>query len=222
MLAAWGFIITSVVLALFAWTFSAASRKVKVHLPLFVYTYYLLAVAFLMWGIAAWNGNAKFLQFTIFFGDVVLLAGTACLLATILSRNTLKEIAPSVAVISAAGLAIRAVYLPPIAYIQNGIIVFNIQRPVLWVITVVIACLWLPAHLLIMKSFMQRAKLASLVGPVVGIYAVICLSVLGFLSAHQRGVIIGAFTVMAVCFFGLLMLNNYIINQYKPGKKHAE
>src|SRR4051812_25116918 len=107
MLATFGFIVTGLCFAVFAYTFDTlVIDKFKLRLRSFSRSYYCLAIALLTWGVAASTNETAVLKQSVIIGDAFILLGTLSMSNLLLGKKN-RQLLWLAALASAALLYVR-------------------------------------------------------------------------------------------------------------------
>lgn len=222
MLAAFALITTGLFFGLFAATFEKIVIK-KTRLPFLAFSsaYYCLALALLVWGVAAASGNQQFLNFSIIAGDALILAGTIFLASIVVPVKWHNEFYFASAAATAFLIAARAVVVTPQPYLDNGLLIFNSQPVVMAAIGLALAFVWLPVSAIVAKAVTSAVKQPELGLMFTTIYTAATISSLIFISAREPLVIIASFIAISVSFV-LLLSSNILIWSLTKGGEHVK
>lgn len=210
MLAVWGFILTGICFAIFAYTFnSLVVNKTNLKLNSFSYAYYCLALALLTWGVASAIGGEELLRNSVIIGNGFLLLGTLFMVDLLLSsKNRYWLWFAELAVIGL--LIIRAAYFSPAPYMKDGILIFNTQTIVAIVLAGIFALVWLPVNLRVAKLITHKVGQDSITSMYSAIYVAATIASLIFLAARRTITVVLSFTAIGICF-AMLIRSNMLI-----------
>lgn len=210
MLATFGFTITGICFAIFAYTFHrAVVQKTNLKLESFSNAYYLLACAMLVWGIASGIGGDTLLQRSVLIGNAFLLMGSLFMLSILLGKKK-QHLLIATSVVLIGLLAIRSVFFAPEPYIQDGVLIFNTPPVIAAILVGLFAGIWLPANLRVAKVVTTAIGQETVRQIYSAIYIAATLSAIIFLSAHRTVTVVASFAAIGICF-ALLVSSNVMI-----------
>lgn len=214
MWAAIGFTVTGIFFGFFAYTFnSLVIQKTKLKLKQFSYAYYFLALAFVIWGLAAANGSEGVLQKSVIAGNVLILLGTLFMLDIWLGvkRRAWLWLA---AIVSVLLIYIRVKQYSPVPYLKDGVLVFNSQRPVIGILATVFLFIWLPLNMKVADKVTNAVKQPNIRQIYSGIYILATFSALIFLTTKRVITVVLSFIALSICF-ALLIASNMLVKKLK-------
>lgn len=213
-----GFGITGIFFWIYSYTFYSLLAKKIVLLKNFAYAYFSLSLAFLVWGIATLVGNQNILNLSVIIGNIFLLVATLFLLKIKLHESrSLKDIGLKMGiVISLILLLLRIVYFPPKPILSDGILIFNTDLPVAFILGLIILLIWLPTNIKVAKIVTEKLKIQEVSFIYSSIYIMATIATLIFISARTIPVIILSFTSIAICF-AMLIVSNIVVDKSKYG-----
>ena len=212
MLAAWGFLLTGLCFSIFASTFKTmVIDKTKLRLNGFTYAYFCLALALVVWAVAAANGDGNLLKNSVLIGDGLLLAGSVFLVHTLVGPKKTRWVWLSV-FIAVGLLIIRGKYYPPVPYMDGGVLVFNSQTPVAVGLATLFLAIWLPANAKVAKSVAHKVKHDDIGTYYIAIYTAATISALVFLASRRVLAVVLSFVAIGICFI-MLIASNLLIDK---------
>jgi hypothetical protein len=213
MLATFGFCVVAIFFAIFAFTFrSMVANRVLVGLRRFSYSYYLLALAFVIWAAASANGSGQVLQWSVVVGDGLLLLATFLLLDIVIGPRFRPVWIPLSLVAIAALLYVRIAFFFPNPYLTDGVLVFNAQTPVATALAVAFAFIWLPINAHVARKVANETGLSALWMTYLVIYSSAAVGAVVFLSARRPVVVILSFLAIGACFT-VLIASNFLVKK---------
>ncbi len=210
MLATLGFTVTGILFMLFALKVKPlADQKSKQIFNRYALAYMLLAVAFVLWGLASVNGTREVLALSVVIGDILLLAATILMIDILFANNPRKNLWLYGAAVTGAGLLIvRTVFFYPEPFMVDEILYFNSQRLVSFTIASVFLLIWLPVNLQIAHLLTRKAQ--SLASTYTLLYTAASLSAVIFLLSKAPLTLALSFTAISVSVVGLIISNEYL------------
>ena len=204
-LATIGFIVGAILFAFYAFSLRsyAASGGIRYS---YIWAYYLMAITFLMWGVAAANGTQGSLFMAVLAGNACILAGSVLLLDTVVRDRTMVSIAAGVAVILFVG---RLSLLPPAPYMEGGVLVFNTDPVVSAVYALLFAAIWLPASISVGTAVGAQGKVPEFTRLVKWLSGLSLLTAIFLPIARTPDMLVLAFVILAVCYTILIVVNFY-------------
>lgn len=218
MLATLGFLITALLLILFALTFDRLVKKDNTELRVFGFGYAFVAVAFLMWGLLSVAGAADgtFAK-SVLVGDALLFLASICV-ASVLCTKRWRAIFYIVgAVLTAVFILVRAKQYYPVPSLQDGILFFNTQRPVAILLSAIVVFAWLPACMKVARLLTAKSGLLQYYSLYVAVYAITIISTALFIQAKRRTIVIESFVAFGVSIL-LLLVSNLLAENSKKVK----
>ncbi|HWB39446.1 MAG TPA: hypothetical protein VG604_04405 [Candidatus Saccharimonadales bacterium] len=222
MLAAIGFIITGGLVTAFAETFERiVARPHKLNLWQFSAAYYALGLALMVWGIASLTNTSQILQFSVYVGDALLLAGSVLLLSLVTPSKYYQKVLLIEVFVALVLLATRATYYQPEPAMKDGILLFNTQWPVAAVLGAAFTLIWLPVNVRVAQIVTAATKLKGVGQLYVSLYVGAVLAALFFLSSKRFAAVVLSFMTIGVVF-ALLVASNFVTAAASaPAKKKA-
>ncbi len=209
-----GFTIAGIIFGVYAFTFySFTKNKLPGYLNGYASTYALLALAFLIWGVISLVGDQNLLQWSVLFGNALLLAATTLLAAVLLKSKNKATILAIGFLLSAVLVWLRMTYYPPMPSIVNGILVFNTQAPVAIMLGAIFALIWLPANLSVAKLVSSKIPMPEMSFLYSFIYVASTFSAVLFISSDTIPLILLSFTALTLCF-AMLLMSNFVLRKY--------
>ena len=210
MIATVGFVVASIAIAVFAYSFARVFPESKTNYGrAFVVGFVFLSVAMLVCGIGTFSTTPLQLQVAVFIADALLIFATCCA-AYAWHPTSHQGVAVGVGVLIAAMLAARAFVEPPTAYLGDGILYFNTEGVSRMVLLGTIALIWLPAVLAVISRIVAPLQL-GLTGTLLKYnYALLVMMTVVFFAARQSRVIVISFAAMIALFFMMAGINYYI------------
>jgi hypothetical protein len=214
MLATLGFIITAILLILFAYTFDSLVKKDDKELRLFGLAYLLVAVAFLMWGLLSFSNASSTLPHSVLVGDALLFAASTCSALVFTPRKWRGLIAVGAVVVTIILLCVRAKYYYPVPSLHDGVLFFNTQRQVAVLLSTIVVVAWLPACMKVARIVTTKHGLQRYYSLYVSAYALTIITAALFIQARRRSVVIESFIGFAVSILLLLLSNVLAMNSH--------
>jgi hypothetical protein len=214
MLAAIGFTLTGICFAVFAYTFYAfVVKKTKLKFHGFAVAYKLLALAFIVWGLASATADPNFLASSVIIGNGLIVLGTVAMLSVLPDKIRLWAVGVGGFTLVAL-LFVRIMYYLPEPYMRDGILVFNTPAPVAAVLGAVFLLIWLPVNVYVSRQVAHAIHQDAMAPIYSWIYGAATLASLVFLSARRTVTIILSFTAIGVCF-AMLVASNVLADKLK-------
>lgn len=220
MLASFGFLLTAIVLFLFAFTFDKVVKKDDRNLRSFGFAYLLIGVAFLMWGFLGLANAQSSLAHSVLIGDVLIFAATTAALLILVPKKWQHIMVLSAATCTLIIMFIRIKYFYPDPFILNGILYFNIQHPIAILISVVVLG-WLPACMKAARIITDRKNLPHYYPFYLSAYIITIITAALFIQAQRRLVIIESFIAFGLSVLVLLLSNLTALSIKSVKVKHA-
>lgn len=188
-----------------AYAYSLKSYKNAGDIPRsYIWAYYLLALTFLNWGIAAINGSQNILNASVLAGNIFMLAGTVLLTTMIVNK---KGTLPSAAIIATILFIARILYAPPAPYMQDGILIFNTNSIVSAIYAILFIGIWLPANLKVGKVVGEKGRVPEFTKLLRLLFALSIIAAIFMPVARTPAVVTGAFVTLIVCYVVLIVVN---------------
>ena len=214
MLATLGFAATGLCFGIFAYTFDRyVIQKTNLRLKQFSYAYYLLALALVMWGIAAAIGGDDLLRRSVIVGNVFLLIGTLFMLDIWLGTKNRAWLWLA-AVISALLVLVRINHYSPVPYMKGGVLIFNTQRPVMGLLAAIFLFVWLPINIKVAHRVTSAIKQPGMQPIYSGIYVAATFFALIFLTTRRVLTTVLSFVALSICSV-LLIASNVLVSKLK-------
>lgn len=221
MLATLGFLITATLLALFASMFDGIVKKMSKSLRLFGLAYFLIAIAFLMWGILSVSNANSLLPHSVLVGDALLFLASICS-ALVFTPKKWKILVGISSIIAAAVLLfVRAKYYFPVPYLRDGILFFNTQGHVVVLLSIILVVAWFPSCLKVARIITSKANLGHYYSLYVLAYALPVITAVLFVEARRKTIIIESFVCFGVSIILLLLSNIIILNNNSSKAQNA-
>lgn len=212
MLATLGFIITAILLVLFAYTFDGLVKKSSKELRFFGLAYLLVAIAFLMWGLLSLSNSNATLPHSVLVGDGLLFAASTCSALVFTPKKWRSLLMVGAVFVTAVLLYVRAKYYYPTPNLKDGILFFNTQRYVAILLSAVVVVVWLPACMKVARVVTTKHGLQRSYSLYVSAYALTIITAVLFIQAKRRTVVIESFIGFAVSILLLLLSNLLAMN----------
>ncbi|HMS93180.1 MAG TPA: hypothetical protein PKD28_02210 [Candidatus Saccharibacteria bacterium] len=220
-----GFLIAAIIIGWFAVSFYRSFNELAFRQrAYFSVAFLMLAAALFVWGIAPLLNNEATTPFIVFVGDVLLLIGSGFLLEAQFKRFSAISIV-AMSLIGAIIIGMRAFIYEPAAFVQNGILHFNLEGEPRILILALLAFLWMPLGTRITQLAVQSKGLNQFSGviAVAFIVSLVCAAV--FIGARQDLMVIASFAALAFSFLILSFIPS-LINRYsralQVASKHKE
>ena len=212
MLATIGFLLTGLCFGLFAYTFETlVIEKTKLKLKQFSYAFYCLALAMLIWSVAASIGSFEALRHSVYVGEALLLVGTIFMLDILLGPKRRYWLFVAIA-LGIVLLILRVQHFTPTPYMRGEILIFNTQIAVGAVIGLLFALVWLPASLHVAKKVTHKIGQDSIASIYSSIYVAATFAALIFIAARRTVTVVLSFIAVGICFL-LLIRSNILVAQ---------
>jgi hypothetical protein len=213
MLAVIGFVSAALCVAAFAATASRAFIGVEPRLlTAFATAFYLLATDMLLWAGAAVIGIPIGTEPLIFASDIVLALATGYMTYVLFAEGWNGLTVSLVALAAAVLLAMRAFLYPPQAQVQDGLLYFNLQPQVRFVVLGALMLVWLPAVIKLARQASNDRALPGLQNGFVSIFLSLVLVTAFFLTTRQSAMVIASFVSIVVLFAAATTVNLLVIN----------
>lgn len=200
MLGAIGFLVAAFSVILFTTTFNRAfPLPNKRTNEAFAYALYSLAAALVLWGAATFFNDKIFTKEAIYAGELLLAAGSVAMLNVIAPLDALDNMLATLV----AGLALvyRQTSVPMTAYVQNGLLHFNLQGGFRSVVLIAFLVIWFPAMFMLARRVCQVfPQLAAIQSSILLYFTSLTFLTALFLSARRDGMIIAQFIGVIVLF----------------------
>jgi hypothetical protein len=213
-----GFFIAGVVFMVYASSFySLAGKKLPVFLRSYALAYFCLGLAFLIWAFAAINTG--FLNSSVMVGDVLLLLGSIFLLAVLFNQNKNLKIFSVVMgiILAAVFIWLRMTYYLPMPLMSNGILVFNTQKVITVILSLIFILIWLPTNILVGKKVGANIPIEGISFVYSFIYGVSTIAAIFFISFKTVPMVVISFVTLGICFI-MLLYSNYVLSKLLPNK----
>ncbi|MCA9325759.1 hypothetical protein KDA23_06925 [Candidatus Saccharibacteria bacterium] len=224
MLGAIGFIVAAIAILGFVWSCQKAYVQVDpFRLWAFCFAFTLMAVSMLLWAMITIVADPVVTQNFMLATDVLLLLGTAAMIMVATGRPTMLQ-ATLLAGVVALTVSYRAYLQPPTAYVQDGLLFFNLLGASRLVIVGIFAFIWLPVAMYFASQIAQSNPIMRTRTWTFQIYFVALAAVFGMFAKAQRSAAIIALFIIMIALFGLLALFNVTLTKMQPikrGKTHA-
>jgi len=219
-----GFLIAAVIISFFAVSFYTSFKDLNLRQrQLFTAAFLLLGLALLTWGVAPLVNMPEVTSPLVFAGDVLLVAGT-CFLVAAQSRIPRVWLTVVLATFAAVVLTARAYYFEPTAFVENGLLHFNLEGAPRYLVVAMLAFVWMPLGARITQLAVRSKGVPQFSGVVALVYVTSLLSAAMFIGARQQAAIIGTFAVLCFTFL-ILAIIPLLITKYtritRKGKAHA-
>lgn len=212
MLAVVGFVVTGILFAVFALTVKQLTFKGREsEFNHYSIAYWLLAIAFLGYGLASTTGTGSVLNIAVIFGNIILLAATLFILNILLrGEKTRKTWLIVAAVLSVAMVVLRVTKYYPTPVIDESMLFFNSPRFVSFALSSIFLLIWLPVNLRISRLVLAGAKIRQLDNIYPLAYAAATISAVIFLLSKKPHALILSFTAISLSFVMLITANIFI------------
>lgn len=209
-----GFTISGIIFGVYSISlYRMAGVKLPPIFKNYAIAYLGLFFAFLVWGIGSIIPG--FLDSSIIFGDVFILASTVLLLSFLFARNRNFNIAVIIiaTIISLILIWLRLSQFPPQAFMSDGILIFNTQKFIGIVLSLIFILIWLPANMYAAKLITSTMKAPQMTIIYSFVYAFSTISAILLISFKTAPMVIASFVALSICFV-LLLYSNYIISKF--------
>lgn len=210
-----GFTSLAILIALYAYTsgrlFSSLATK---GASLFVAAFYCLSSAVFIWLVAALVGNNTGLF--IFAADILLLIASGLMLAIAVDFKRDPWLIPLVGLFATLFLTARAYVEPSTAYIDNGLLHFDLSPVAALIVGSVLLVCWLPAGYIALKSVMNVAG-----NSVFFLYTSAVLMTCFFIASTKPTMIITSFLGINFMFLLLIIVNAIAVRILQKTVKHT-
>ena len=218
-LAFFGFAIAGLVFAFYALVFfRLAGRQLPVFLRAYAFAYVGLALAFLVWSVAALT--PEYLPGAVLAGNALLLAASCSLLIVLFAgKPALQRISFFGGLaLSLLFLWFRVQYYAPVPFMADGILIFNTQKPIAMILAAVFILIWLPANLVAARHVTARMATPGMSSVYSFVYAVTTVAAILFITFKTPRMVVASFATLLICFV-LLLYSNFIIKKLLPEDK---
>lgn len=210
-----GFTTLAVLIALYAYTsgrlFSSLATK---GASSFVAAFYCLSSAVFIWLIAAVVGNNTGLF--VFAADILLLIASGLMLSIVVDFKRDPWLMPLVGLFAALFLTARAYIEPSTAYIDNGLLHFDLSPVAALIVGSVLLVCWLPAGYVTLKSVMNTVG-----NSVFFLYTSTVLMTCFFIASTKPATIITSFLGIIFMFLFLIIVNAIVMRILQKTTKHT-
>lgn len=205
-----GFIFLAVIVGLYVQT----SSRLYVTVPVekrqsFVAAFGLLATTSLVWSLSFFVvPSAINLLMTI--ADFLLLVATGFMMNVSIDLLRRTWLIIGIVLVGATLLALRSLVFPSTAFVEGGILNFDLSTQTALGIGLIFLAVWLPACLRVIRYVTHAAALARFRFSFAYLFASVILMTSFFLTAQRPLMIILSFISINVLFFVLLLMNQFI------------
>ncbi len=213
MLAIAAFLTASVIFAVFSFSTKGIIGPKRGFFNKFSLAYYMLSLAFLIFGIAAIVNDKNFLDYSVLAGDFVIYMATGVMLAHVWPKKTMLILGISV-ILSVFLLVIRYKYYYPVPALYGGILYFNTQILFKIIISGMLLLVWLPSSLIYSRLAASYIKSDDSYNIYLGLFSTLTLSSIFFLSSRTKESVITTFAILMVSALALLSIN-FIVGRMK-------
>ncbi len=208
-----GFSIAAILVGLFAFSFNRYFQTLSFHTRhTFVSAFILLALALFVWGFAPLINIPSVTTALVFAGDALLILGTGYLISAQLKMPSLWLLV--VAVVGVAILTLRAFVFQPAAFVQDGILHFNLEGEARLVILAILAFIWMPLGIRVTQLAVRSKGAVQFSGLIALVFIAALIFAALFIAARQTEIIIASFAALAFSFLVLALLP-WLINRVK-------
>lgn len=201
-----GFTITACIIGFFAISFYASFKELgQYRRRAFSSAFLLLGLAFLVWGFAPLINNPGVTTALVFGGDILLVAGTALLIAGQF-RSAQLWLIVTLALAATAILVARAYAFEPAAVVRDGLLHFSLEGAPRYVIIAMLAFVWMPLGARITQLAVRARGAAQFSSGVALVYVVALICAAIFIGARQNAIIIASFAALAFTFLILAFI----------------
>jgi hypothetical protein len=207
-----GFFVAAFSVILFAETFNRAfPLPQKRFNDTFAFAMYLLAGAFILWAVTVYVDLPDFTNVALPIGEAFLGAATLAMLNLLYPLGGWGN--AMVAMLLGFSVVYRQAYIEVTAFVKDGLLHFNLQGGLRFVILALVLLVWLPALLMLVRRVVAifpallpfRATFSYL-------FTLLALATALFLSA-RRPVMIGIFFVAIIALFLLGSASNTLASK---------
>lgn len=216
-----GFIVLAVIVGLYAQTSSRLYVAVPaVERQSFVAAFGLLATTSLVWSLSFFVvPSAINLLMTI--ADFLLLVATGLMVNVSIDLLRRTWLMIGIVLVGATLLALRTLVFPSTAFVEGGLLHFDLPTQAALGIGLIFMVAWLPACLRIIQHVTHPAVLTRFRFSFAYLFASVILMTSFFLTAQRPLMIILSFIFINVLFFVLLLMNQLIRRLQMTKKKGA-
>lgn len=214
-----GFIVAAIVVGFFAQTFYKTYAQVESRVrKSFTTSFVLLAIAMALWGVAALSGQATVVGNMVLAGDILLVIATGYLFHAVFDLSE-PWLAGLLVVPGALLIVLRANMYPTEAYVDGGLLYFNLTGAPRIVLLTVLIAIWLPITLHVMSRAVRSIGRDDL-RIIVQASCVSCIMATTiFVAAFQHKVVVASFIFVILAFMGLAASNVLATIPLGPTKK---
>ena len=208
-----GFSIAGVIFAIYAYTFySLAGTKLPVFLKNYAFAYFALALAFLIWAFAALNNS--FLVNSVIIGNILLLMGSIFLLNVLFNNNkNIKIFSVFLGIVlSLIFVWVRINYYQPVPFMEDGVLIFNTQKVISIILSLIFIFIWLPANLVVAKKVTANVSIDGMTYAYSFVYGISTIATILFITFKTIPMVIISFVTLGICFV-MLLYSNYVISK---------
>lgn len=172
---------------------------------LYVSAYGLLGISAFIWATTFFVPENTVPQL-VFASDILILAGTVCMIGIFLNLTRPQFILP-ITLVVASIITLRAYTSPSTAYIKENLLIFNLTYEVSLIIGLVFLLIWLPATIKIIHLALSSSALAPYRSLVSFLFMSVVLMTSYSLMAVRPLMVIASFVSMIIFFMILTSLN---------------
>ena len=211
-----GFFIAAIIISLFAISFYVSFKELLMNQrQSFAGAFLLLGLALFVWGFAPLINNPDVTVALVFAGDALLILGSGLLINAQFKFPKLWLVI-SLADTCAALLTTRAFVYPPAAFVQDGLLHFNLEGVPRYVVVALLAFVWMLLGTRITQLAVRSRRVPQFGGAIALIYIVSLVCAALFISARQNVMIVASFAALAFTFLVLACIP-LLITRYSRG-----
>jgi hypothetical protein len=200
-----GLMIAAIVVSLFARSFYKSFPVLRHHTrSSFTAAFLLLALALFVWAFVPFINKPDVTMYLVFAGDALLLLGTGYLITAQFKAPSLWMLV--VAVAGVAIITLRAFVYKPTAFVQDGILHFNLEGEPRLILLAILAFLWVPLGTRITQLAVRSKGLPQFSGVIAAVFVLSLIAAALFISARQTPIIVSSFAVLAFTFLMLAII----------------
>lgn len=223
MLGVIGFTAAAIVITSFVWSASRAYIGVDTfRFSFFKLAFGLLAAAMLVWAVVVLRNDTLVTKELMLAADALLLAATICMV--VVATGPLPIYLYTLfGVASALLLGYRAYMETSAAYVQDGLLYFNLEGASRFVVVGIFALIWLPAAMFFASKIARSDPLLRRRQLTLQLYFVALVAVFGvFAKARRPEAIIWLFVMIVALFLVMASFNLALVGAHKKVQRRAQ
>jgi hypothetical protein len=187
----------------------------------FLSAFALLAATCAVWAgaILAGDNTPSF----VFIGDILLLLATAYMLDVAVGFSRSPWAVALLATLAACLLLVRGVMMPSTAYVENGLLHFDLSQAAALTVAIPVLAIWLVGGAKLFYDAFWQKRMEQLRAIHIVFYSMSILTICYFLTAVRPLIIILSFLTVMIIFAGLCITNEVTIRSLQKlakGERH--